>query len=1203
MAKKQSSSQQPTQKKKGPEFRMLTGWKKSCFYDHLEKLDKKDSQFRLNICSIVDDAKNWSQRVIEFFPQYTNHSERHFLNVLSYMSWMAAPSIQDWNELECGLAIMVAYVHDLGMVPTKPEERFLMAEVPHEEIPASEPHWRRRALAWETFRERDKYWKEWIQLPAEERAKPANQSLWKLARANFLRATHSDVSFTEGKSRIWEHLMKFQGQGDEKDKFFEFKSYNWLNGLVMLALSHNQDIDYVETELRKGQFDATYKNASEARLCGKEGGGGVHWPRIAWLLRLADIMDMDASRTPEIFRDTITDAESLIEWRKHLSIPESPKLVNNVLTYHIESSPNATVEGAIREMLCVHDDKDLRKPGWINIEIQKVFRAQKAYANHGREGIYLPDEVIAELKRDGYEYEDLTFRLDRKAVTGLLMGDALYGSHEYALRELIQNALDAMHLRDLRSQLWAIEKKKEIKDRNPFVRPVEQVGERDNMTVEIRWGKDEVTKVNFIEIRDTGVGMSKEVLLNFLTQVGQSFYTDSKYLEERRLFHDHGLISTPISQFGIGFLSVFMLAKSVEIKTRAAIWSDKPWKGIGYENWSAKINGPFCIMDLRVLDCDNETGPTAATGTWVKLWLNDDVDLAPFSWKSFQAELASYFYGKTKVKPAPKATSQPQTTPGAEKTLNVATAIAKSIVWPLHTVVLIPPVGQRAEIPDAFCTTGLEPRIRLDGDFHSQWLRDQVTKPCPYVDGSNHTFHWKDIDWKEENVEINKRTGSRVRISLPTKRDQLTFDSEDCVTGSMLSLTEEIILAHTPEKEPIWPLVLINGILVSDFESKDKYSKLLQHLKIVPAFGSQVWLDLRGPATLRLKADRHFITEEQKKETLVAINEVQDRWLEYWRFDKAWKCTAARDLERKVNPDVTRCWKPSLAHQSKGWKWPIFMTHALLDDAIDSHPSRPSDKKPRPYDVLEFKARDVLTFEHARLHRDDPSKGRLLTFFDHAYLDLLRELPYSADADLKSLWPTVRSLEPALEESIRNCSLPTPLRNQWENFRSAILFAECFEPKLSESFAGIGLGTVSPANHLGNCNLKGALHFCGEGTCEVLGDVDLIAPLTGIPLNNLGATCRKWKEDRRVRSLLMLPFYLGRVPPEWQGKQNKLKVLCGVDSIMLYVPSDTELYTDHIAPYKGSTFLWDLKMQTVIAASVLPSRDEMRMSGFTFIGP
>ena len=37
----------------------------------------------------------------------------------------------------------------------------------------------------------------------------------------------------------------------------------------------------------------------------------------------------------------------------------------------------------------------------------------------------------------------------------LLMGEALYGDPELCIRELLQNALDAVELRDLRLQLFS----------------------------------------------------------------------------------------------------------------------------------------------------------------------------------------------------------------------------------------------------------------------------------------------------------------------------------------------------------------------------------------------------------------------------------------------------------------------------------------------------------------------------------------------------------------------------------------------------------------------------------------------------------------------------------------------------------------------------------------------------------------------------
>ncbi len=74
--------------------------------------------------------------------------------------------------------------------------------------------------------------------------------------------------------------------------------------------------------------------------------------------------------------------------------------------------------------------------------------------------------------------------------------------------------------------------------------------------IEIVWD----SKARKLTIRDTGTGMTQETIEKFLLNVGSSFYQSEAVLQK------HGSFS-PISRFGIGVLSTFMIADEVQILT------------------------------------------------------------------------------------------------------------------------------------------------------------------------------------------------------------------------------------------------------------------------------------------------------------------------------------------------------------------------------------------------------------------------------------------------------------------------------------------------------------------------------------------------------------------------------------------------------------------------------------------------------------
>jgi HSP90 family molecular chaperone len=124
----------------------------------------------------------------------------------------------------------------------------------------------------------------------------------------------------------------------------------------------------------------------------------------------------------------------------------------------------------------------------------------------------------------------------------MLGGKELYGDTVTPpLRELLQNAADAIRARrilDGHEKNWGL--------------------------IRVGWGEDASGK--WIEVSDNGVGMSPRVLSEGLLDFGKSFWSSDMVQEELA-----GLIGTgfqPTGRYGIGFFSVFMWGKRVEVTSR-----------------------------------------------------------------------------------------------------------------------------------------------------------------------------------------------------------------------------------------------------------------------------------------------------------------------------------------------------------------------------------------------------------------------------------------------------------------------------------------------------------------------------------------------------------------------------------------------------------------------------------------------------------
>ena len=163
-----------------------------------------------------------------------------------------------------------------------------------------------------------------------------------------------------------------------------------------------------------------------------------------------------------------------------------------------------------------------------------------------------------------------------------LMIHSLYSNKEIFLRELVSNASDAL---DKLNMLVLTDEKYKNIEFNP--------------RIDIILNKDEKT----LTVKDTGIGMNEEDLINNLGTIAKS--GTKAFLEN--LSGDQKKDSQLIGQFGVGFYAAFMVANKVEVITKKA-GEDKAYK------WISAGDGEF---ELEETTSDE-------IGTSIKLFLNDD---------------------------------------------------------------------------------------------------------------------------------------------------------------------------------------------------------------------------------------------------------------------------------------------------------------------------------------------------------------------------------------------------------------------------------------------------------------------------------------------------------------------------------------------------------------------------------------------------
>ncbi|EDQ31196.1 heat shock protein 81-1 [Enterocytozoon bieneusi H348] len=148
--------------------------------------------------------------------------------------------------------------------------------------------------------------------------------------------------------------------------------------------------------------------------------------------------------------------------------------------------------------------------------------------------------------------------------------NSVYSSKELFLREAISNASDALtKLFDLKEQL----------DKEGY-----ETEMYNNLKIEIIPD----TENNTLIIRDNGIGMTKDDLRNYLGNIASS--GTAKF---RELLSEKGKdqnVEDLIGQFGLGFYSLFLVAKQVDVVTknprdRAYLWSSDGQSGYSIKEY------------------------------------------------------------------------------------------------------------------------------------------------------------------------------------------------------------------------------------------------------------------------------------------------------------------------------------------------------------------------------------------------------------------------------------------------------------------------------------------------------------------------------------------------------------------------------------------------------------------------------------------
>lgn len=440
-------------------------------------LESRKSKYLTEIDVACDYAETMLTQNMKIFDTYTVHSIQHSINVAEYM-YELIDNPNTFSDLEITMILYAALFHDIGMGVTQDE----IDKIKSEQLILGNRKYSRVLK---------KYKNEHIALQ------------------ECIRPVHAQRSAQHIRSFVKKELFLIPGAS----------IVSFQEEIAKICQAHNEDFLWLKTNL-----------SSDIR----KGHERANPQFIAILLRLGDYLDIDEQRAPLYLYEYLHPNEySDLEWRQHFCIDNFDKIAKNEKSglkevYFCGQSDDPSVH---RKLLKYFDS--------VNRELCSAVALSETYEDP-KYLLHLRTNVVNRLRTEGFSISDVRLTLDYKAVTDLLMGEHIYGSPRYGLREIIQNSIDACKTMEETAEEMD---EYRVRKYEPFI--------------VISLDQDR----NTVSVLDNGSGMTLDILRKYFLNVGISYYRSDDYLLQGRSY-------LPIGHYGIGFLACFMLSNTVRVITK-----------------------------------------------------------------------------------------------------------------------------------------------------------------------------------------------------------------------------------------------------------------------------------------------------------------------------------------------------------------------------------------------------------------------------------------------------------------------------------------------------------------------------------------------------------------------------------------------------------------------------------------------------------
>lgn len=507
-------------------------------YKELSKRARRDDVARTylgQIASAYTKIESTLNEIRRTFYHFTDHSIKHSVRIIDRIGCLLIQKqLTRLSSAELYLFIASALVHDIGMVLSQKEIQSFN-EDPNFQKDIEEIKYNYKNI----FSE-------------DERLSGAlkNQGLDRIIIAEYVRRKHAKRSEFVLNDSVDTPCLLLTGCDAELKK--------WLGRIVAghcLDYSDILDTNQFPTDVIVGE--SQHVNIQFLAIC----------------LRLGDLLDICTPRADPILLKLTEPLNFISEghWSQYKDV-EIRDLRPRKSIIIAGTCPSQHAERILREWV-----------SWLEEETEKAV----VTLNSGCEEYYflqlgrIDYRIKPELDRTGkprYEFHNFRFNLDEEKVFKRLFGNRLYGRRTATVREIVQNAVDAVRVRIAlecaADGVWRTSSE-EMK-RKEFHRRLTTKSDSLPITVALEERSSDTNgqPEKWLSICDHGIGMSRDVINKYLLKIGRSRWREDPLIEP--------LCIGTIGEFGMGFLSVFMISDKVIIETQSCLPNEKGIRAIIY---------------------------------------------------------------------------------------------------------------------------------------------------------------------------------------------------------------------------------------------------------------------------------------------------------------------------------------------------------------------------------------------------------------------------------------------------------------------------------------------------------------------------------------------------------------------------------------------------------------------------------------------